>query len=289
MCARARRPGARAGMRDGADAGQRECLVCFQAGKDIQIVTAENVCGPVCGYSREDLRLRSAWATSEAAKERRAAEHLAGKTARRSTLFYGGRIHALRGEHDASGRAQLLAHANATGFKIVNTCGPDPDTPLPAEVRALFRPFDVEMSDAEFCYSPLGQFEGDTDRYVPAILFGCIPVMLTATRYGGGVVPMALPMEEHPQLTWADFAVLVSTDELGQLPAILARVSARERMRMRHALARVWRRFLWTRVYGSYLGEDAREDAFESLMDVLHARAAAMPPLPPLPGERGAS
>ena len=49
------------GMRDGADAGQRDCLVCFQKGKDIQIATAENVCGPLCGYSRQVLANLSVW------------------------------------------------------------------------------------------------------------------------------------------------------------------------------------------------------------------------------------
>ena len=39
------------GMRDGVDAGQRTCQVCFQSGKDVHIATAEgNVCGPLCGY-----------------------------------------------------------------------------------------------------------------------------------------------------------------------------------------------------------------------------------------------
>lgn len=38
------------GMRDGADAGTKPCGSCFQLGKDIQIVTAQNACGPLCGY-----------------------------------------------------------------------------------------------------------------------------------------------------------------------------------------------------------------------------------------------
>lgn len=37
-------------MRDGHDAGTSMCAACFQLGKDVQIPTAENACGPLCGY-----------------------------------------------------------------------------------------------------------------------------------------------------------------------------------------------------------------------------------------------
>jgi hypothetical protein len=240
-------------MADGADAGQAGCLVCFQRGKDIQLVTAQNVCGPLCGYDLATLRARAAWSHDPAAKQHAAEAHLAGKAARANLFFYGGRIHAVRGAGDASGRAQLLPHANATGFRIVNTMGEDPDAPLPPDVKALFRSFAEEMSDAEFCYSPLGQFEGDTDRYVPAVLFGCIPVMLTSTFYNQGKVPMASPLGEHPELDWSTFSVGVTLEELSELPAILGRISAARRMRMRHVLSRVWPRFLWSSFYGPYL------------------------------------
>ncbi len=115
---------------------------------------------------------------------------------------------------------------------------------------------------------------------MPAILFGCIPVMLKDTVYGGGVVPLAAPLEEHPALDWSEFSVGVTHSELKDLPAILGRITAHQRMKMRHALSRVWRRFLYTGIYGSYLGEDSGEDAFESLLEILRVRAAAMPPLP---------
>ena len=240
------------GMRDGADAGQSTCLVCFQYGKDIQLPTAQNVCGPLCGYTLPALQRRAVWGTDEAAAHRVAA-HTAGRPARAHEVFYGGRIHAIRGANDASGRAQLLATANASGFRVVNTVGPDPGKPLPAEERALWRPFEEEMADARFCYSPLGQVEGDTDRYVPSILFGCIPVMLLSTVYGGGKVPMALPLQEHPELRWEEFAVGVHLDEVSRLPDILAAIRPHERMLLRRGLARVWRRMLYTGIYGSYL------------------------------------
>ena len=40
-------------------------------------------------------------------------------------------------------------------------------------------------------------------------------------------------------------------------------------------MAAVWRRLLWTRLSGSYLGEDATSDAFETLMEVLRRRLAS--------------
>jgi hypothetical protein len=78
------------------------------------------------------------------------------------------------------------------------------------------------MPDAQFCYSPLGQFEGDTDRYIPSVLFGCVPVMLLSTNYGSGRVPMALPLQEHPELRWEDFAVGVHLNEVAALASDVA-------------------------------------------------------------------
>ena len=47
-------------LRDGADAGQDFCSVCFQSGKDVQLATPEgNVCGPLCGY--KCVSMQAAW------------------------------------------------------------------------------------------------------------------------------------------------------------------------------------------------------------------------------------
>lgn len=37
------------------------CMVCFQRGKDIMLPTCQSVCGPLCGYSREQLREKTMW------------------------------------------------------------------------------------------------------------------------------------------------------------------------------------------------------------------------------------
>ena len=263
----------RADSEEGPD-GRRHCLVCFDMDKDIQLMTAQNTCGPLCGYSREALRQWSLWSPANAP---RLAQLLVG--GRENLLFYGGRIHSPRGAFDISGRAQVLALAHSPGFKVVNTMGDDPDKPLPVEVTSKYRSFAEEMSKSEFCYSPLGQFEGDTDRYVPAVLFGCIPVMLTSAYiYGEKQVPMALPLSER--LDWSKFSVLVEMGQVQHLPAILANISTAKRIRMRRTLGKVWRRFVYSTIYAPYLGEDGQDDAFHTLMEVFAHRVASMPPLP---------
>lgn len=99
--------------------------------------------------------------------------------------------------------------------------------------------------------------------------------MLRETLYG---IPMAAPLDER--LDWRSFALLVSLDEVPRLHDVLAAVSPARRRRMRRALSKVWPRFLYTQLYGSYLGEDGREDAFETLVQVMRRRVALMAPLP---------
>lgn len=50
LCNRERRLAAPAGMADGHDSKSDRCIVCFQRGKDVQIATGQNTCGPLCGY-----------------------------------------------------------------------------------------------------------------------------------------------------------------------------------------------------------------------------------------------
>lgn len=50
------------------------------------------------------------------------------------------------------------------------------------------------MRASRFCLSPLGQFLGDSDRYLPAILYGCVPVMTDRLE--------AMPLTEHPDMRW---------------------------------------------------------------------------------------
>jgi hypothetical protein len=222
--------------------------------------------------SRSVLAATSPWGAAGRARAAvvDATSHRRGGEARPTLLFYGGRIHHEKRNDDPAGRAQLwLHHATRPGFRIVQSWVGNTQLQLNAT-------FAEEMSNATFCYSPLGHDAGDTDRYIPAIMFGCIPVMLTSSAKGGQRIPMALPLEEHPAIDWASFSVLVDMEDLPQLHDILGRITHSDVRRMRHAMARVWHRFLWTTIYGSYLGEDTSEDAFETLMGVLRWRLPAM-------------
>lgn len=102
---RRHRPAA-AGLMDGPAAGRDECLVCFQRGKDIQIATAQNTCGPLCGYTVERLREKSLWMNATSPQHKLRGEQLrrhanrlkwahALTDDRPHTLFYGGNIHVL--------------------------------------------------------------------------------------------------------------------------------------------------------------------------------------------------
>lgn len=158
-----------------------------------------------------------------------------------------------------------MHHAERPGFRIVQSF-------VNNEPVVINTTFAEDMSNSTFCYCPLGHDAGDTDRYIPAILFGCIPVMLTTSVKHGRPVPMAMPFEEHPDIDWSSFSVQVPLEELATLHETLAALTHSDLRRMRHAMSRVWRRFLWTGIYGSYLGESGAEDAFETLMGVLRWR-----------------
>ena len=48
------------GMADG-EQERKSCGVCFQPGRDIMLMKGEGVCGPMCGFSLEDLRKSAVW------------------------------------------------------------------------------------------------------------------------------------------------------------------------------------------------------------------------------------
>jgi hypothetical protein len=109
-----------------------------------------------------------------------------------------------------------------------------------------------EMSSSDFCGSPPGWDRGDSDRYLPALLFGCIPVFLAARE--------SRPLEEA--LDWAAFSVAVDESQISNLPQILSEVRyPRERVvAMRRAMASAWERLLFSSYAPSTtsLGHDVR-------------------------------
>ncbi|KAF5838066.1 hypothetical protein DUNSADRAFT_3436, partial [Dunaliella salina] len=111
--------------------------------------TAQNVCGPLCGYSLAHLRNYTIWRPGFNINEELARP-------REKLLFYAGSIQ--RGD-GYTGRSSLFQlYSNHSDYLILNR---------KSGVRV---PFYEAMRNADFCYSPLGQFGGDPDRYIPAIM-----------------------------------------------------------------------------------------------------------------------
>jgi len=135
------------------------------------------------------------------------------------------------------------------------------------------------MANSDFCLSPLGQAEGDSDRYLPALLYGCIPVFVCEDE--------VLPFDEL--LPWARFSLQLRIRDVKNLHVLLRSVEQARVVAMRRAMATVWPRLLWTtdnfdmrssagnvntRMDG-YLGESGGRDAFAMLMAVLSLRLEA--------------
>ena len=69
------------------------------------------------------------------------------------------------------------------------------------------------MALSDFCYAPLGQSDGDSDRYLPAVLYGCIPIFAQEHE--------ALPLEEG--VDWSAAALRVRDGSLSPLPTTTGR------------------------------------------------------------------
>ena len=243
------------GMRDGADAGFDSCRVCTQKGKDVFIpVERHNACGPLCGFDLAALRKHSQWGKPERLRSAKKRTH---------TFFFAGSIDVPNAATDVNGRGQVwLAHHDRPGYRIVNTRGRS-GPPLD---------FAEEMSDSVFCYSPLGGGTGPPDRYVAAVLLGCIPVMLSDTfMEGSRTYELSQPLEDV--VDWAEVGVLVGLRNLSSLHEVLAAIGPAERERKQRAAGRVWRKLLFTSMYGQYLTENGHRDAFHALMVTLARRA----------------
>ena len=88
--------------------------------------------------------------------------------------------------------------------------------------------FAEAMASSDFCYSPPGAAHGDSDRYLPAVLYGCIPVFV---KDGEG-----LPFEEV--LPWESCSLRLGLRDVRSLDGILRNVSQARIVRMRMAM---WR------------------------------------------------
>lgn len=276
----------------------------FQRLNDIRLPTPEgHTCGPFCGMSEAVrsnhtaatllLRGLSPWTRGRSAAE---AEVMVNER-RPITLFFAGRLIGQSGM-----RALIFRHhARTPGFVLHDTSGRYPNQPqqslgsfagggggpagtsYAAAASNTSAPnwFVHSMARATFCYSPLGGHGGDSDRYLPAVLYGCIPIFCD-----DDVPPLA------QVIRWERFAILnVRASHLPHLHETLANISHERIVEMRRAMSEEWPRLLWTSalrhgllgrpraasagssiVLNSYLGEDADSDAYASLLEVLRRR-----------------
>ena len=266
----------------------------FLRGLDIRLPSGElHDCGPFCGtplhqrprptraqtdsVAQRVLRQFSPWARPQAERD------LLLRAPRRHRLFWAGKASGRKGF-----RGDLFRlHTNSSnhlrdGWLLHDTSGRHKPhgAATPAETRRRGW-FAQSMAMSDFCYSPPGQYHGDSDRYLPAVLYGCIPIFAK-----DGETP---PFDDV--LPWPNVSLQVGLGDVGRLHEIIAAVGPAKLVHMRLAMGAVWRRLLWTSTFGGgaasipsnrrpptgprYLGEDASQDAFATFIDVLRARLRA--------------
>lgn len=260
------------GVDDRLKGGQvrSRCRSCFAPGVDIRLPTPPgHVCGPLCGGTTlEQLRSLSPWARPPA--ERAAAL----QRTRRVRFYWAGSVRRRR-----SARDQLVRyHGNRTGWVVRATPKPErraDGTRVRAGKANGVPPLAATMADADFCGSPVGMYDGDSDRYLPAMLYGCVPVFFHARE--------ARPFDEV--LEWANFSVVLGEEEVPELHRRLQAITQAETVRMRTAIGEVVERMLYTTFLRARRGsrerallrEDGQSDAFSGLIDVLRSRLQAAP------------
>lgn len=279
--------------RHGPGAAMR-CRSCFLPGVDIRLPTPHrHLCGPLCGYSLDELRAKSPWALP-----RRAGDELL-RQPRPVKFFWAGKH---KGRNQA--RAQLVRHfggARHPGFRVLNLEPPRLQAGKPPPPKPPRPVTSTEMLQADFCGSPPGWDDGDSDRYLPAVLFGCIPVFFSKHE--------SRPLEELPEMQWANVSVRVDVGQIARLHTILEAIPTARVVQMRLAMRSAWQRLLFSsypmasvrggkkdwKVLGSgasakYLDEDGQHDAFDGVIAILRRRleqrASTTPRAPATPDDQ---
>lgn len=249
------------GLRDGVDGNSPRdtCLVCFIRGIDIRIPQPEeHECGSLCGYGITELWQYSPWA--RALPENEDEWLTEAGNGRPNVGFFVGRI-PTRNLEDGSARWPLRNFTHGVdGYRIFGSHELDE-----------YLNYAKEMRMSRFCFVPLGQFAGDSDRYLPAILFGCIPVFLGQKSTQG----QALPYDEV--IDWSSMSFHVPFEENRNIVEIVKRYDTVEfRTGAYRAMSRAWNKLLYSRIYGNYMTlnttESCDDDATQSFVDVLRWR-----------------
>lgn len=131
------------------------------------------------------LKKRSPWTTT-----RTGGKQVELITLRRPLqLFWAGRASGRKGFRGDLYRFHTDAATNTLpgGWLLRDTSGKH--TPSSAAADAFYSTrggrtsprvgwFSEAMASSDFCYSPPGAAHGDSDRYLPAVLYGCIPILV---------------------------------------------------------------------------------------------------------------
>lgn len=236
----------------------------FQAGKDVVFpVGRGNTCGPLCGSTIHDLRTLTVWNALHPGTLWEALQNVRHWPRRKHHVFWAGSITpAVSVENDHSGRLEFYStFRNNPLFYVHQTYNWAADHATPLNVSIL-----ENMRDSTFCFVPMGSNGGPQDRYVAAVLVGCIPIMLRSVRLDGQSTLIAFPFEGLGSIVWEEFAVVVTIDEIPALEKILQTVNIKHKRAQLHL---VWQKLLWTKVTGPLLGEGGEQDALTTFLDNL--------------------
>lgn len=212
------------GWADGLRANEGACLNCFNPGLDIRLPTPEgHECGVSCGLHHVfNKSSGTSWyiptelqriLVRRAASRSPTVQAALGGGSRSVLGRYSGAIQghggamtistrreclfswhgAVRGRNNPT-RTELLNLADKPAMCVTNTARGSKlpgDKPMPSIPANMLR--------SRFCYSPRGWDQGDSDRYLPSLLYGCIPVMSDRLE--------AMPLDELPEMQWNSYAL----------------------------------------------------------------------------------
>jgi hypothetical protein len=259
------------------ETGFFHCRDCFQHGRDIRLPTPPegHPCGPFCGDTPIDmLRKYSPWSLPQPERD------AALRKARPIRFWWVGAVRRTRSTMSAR-PALAQHHSGRKDWMVINTMAMHGNATHPARgPPGKLPPMWEALSSSDFCGSPLGWDYGDSDRYLPAVLYGCIPIFFHTTE--------ERPLEEI--LNWDSFSIRMDVEDIPRLHEILEQYSHERVVAMRQAMTSAWERLLYTSYAGvpepyrhtrrpwrlpkSFLGETGERDAFDGVMTVLRRRLA---------------
>ena len=228
------------GWSDGLRKLDGSCINCFQPGLDIRLPTPDHFhpCGPLCGLHKLHREVglalleRDAIAVKGARRKVITSTDISKSGNRKCLISWAG----AERDHQNYQRVvilQLLSHRGPRScFR---------DTVREARVRENDTDLGMVemMKTSRFCFSPRGWDQGDSDRYLPSILYGCIPVFVDKLE--------AMPLQELEDMKWNESALFVEVRDVVRLrDHIKEYISPNTEQRMRDAADSIWRRLLYT-------------------------------------------